>query len=268
MNIFEITDFGDTALDIYARKNERELMNGDKPGQGIFIAESPKVINRALDAGYEPVSALVEDKVIEKEKQTLSRLGDIPVYVAGIEVLKELTGYMLTSGMLCAMRRKNEYTLDSIMNGSKRIAVLERIMNPTNAGAIFRNAAALNIDAVILTEDCTDPLYRRCIRVSMGTVFQIPWVIAPGDIVLTETLKNKGFTTCAFALRNSNIDINDPVLKSSGKIALFLGSEGDGLSEKTIEQCDYTVKIPMRDGVDSLNVAAASAVAFWAIGER
>lgn len=261
-NIIEITDFNAPELDIYARLTEGQLLNRHEPWKGIFIAESPKVIERALDAGYEPISILVEKKHIEGEaKDILARISDIPVYTAEFDVLTQLTGFKLTRGMLCAMHRKSLPDVKSVCEGKKRIAVLENIMNPTNIGAIFRSAAALGIDAVLLTPASSNPLYRRAIRVSMGTIFQIPWTFIEDDYV--SILKYLGFKTAAMALSDNSVSIDNEKLKSEEKLAIVLGTEGDGLARETIIDCDYTVKIPMAYGVDSLNVAAASAVAFW-----
>ncbi len=272
-NIIEITDFNALELDVYARLSENQLLNHHEPEKGLFIAESPKVVERALDAGYEPVSVLVEKKHIEGEaKEVLRRVGDVPVFTAEFEVLTKLTGFKLTRGVLCAMRRKPLPTMQEICKGARRIAVLERVMNPTNLGAIFRSAAALNMDAVLLTPECTNPLYRRAIRVSMGTVFQIPWTIMTEEQSqwpepMMDEIKKQGFKTVAMALRKDTIEMDDPRLKEEEKLAIILGTEGDGLMEETIDGCDYTVKIPMSHGVDSLNVAAASAIAFWELGK-
>lgn len=268
--IINITDLSAPELDIYARLNENQLYRYYEPKPGLFIAESPKVIERALNAGYEPVSLLVEEKHIEGEaKEILARCADVPVYTAPFDVLTELTGFQLTRGALCAMRRRTLPTLDEICAGARRIAILEQVMNPTNIGAIFRSAAALNMDAVILTPGSSDPLYRRASRVSMGTVFQIPWTIAndwPHPVM--EQLKQLGFKTAAMALSDNSVSIDDAKLLAEEKLAVILGTEGDGLADTTITDCDYTVKIPMTHGVDSLNVAAASAVAFWQLGKR
>ena len=235
-NIIEITDFNAPELDVYARLTEAQLLNRHCLREGLFIAESPKVIDRALDAGCAPVSILVERKHIHGEaRDVIARCGDIPVYTAEFDVLTQLTGYQLTRGLLCAMRRPELPTVEAVCSGARRVAVLENIMNPTNVGAIFRSAAALNMDAVLLTPGCADPLYRRCLRVSMGTVFQVPWTYL-GDTAAEE------------------------------RLAIILGTEGDGLADSTIQGCDYTVRIPMSHGVDSLNVAAASAVAFYQLG--
>lgn len=267
-NIIEITDFNAPELDIYARLSEGQLLNRHEPHKGIFIAESPKVIERALDGGYTPISFLVEKKHIETQaKDILIRCPDIPVYTAEFDVLTNLTGFALTRGMLCAMKRTSLPSVESICKDITRIAVLENIMNPTNVGAIFRSAAALNIDAVLLTPNCSNPLYRRAIRVSMGTVFQIPWTFLENDSYI-DTLRKLGFKTAAMALKDDSVSIDDTNLMKEKKLAIILGSEGEGLTESTIANCDYTVKIPMSHGVDSLNVAAASAVAFWQLGNR
>ena len=267
MNIIRITDFSAPELDIYARRTENQLLNREHPEEGIFIAESPKVVGRALDAGYEPVSALVEDRHISGEaRPILDRLGDVPVYTAPFDVLTKLTGFQLTRGVLCAMRRRPLPALAETLAGATRVAVLENVMNPTNVGAIFRSAAALGMDAVLLTPGSSNPLYRRAIRVSMGTVFQVNWTFL-GDNWQQE-LKSLGFATAALALREDTRSIRDPQLAREEKLALVLGTEGDGLADGTIASCDYTVKIPMTHGVDSLNVAAASAVAFFQLGNN
>ena len=266
-NIIHITDFSDPALDIYARKTENQLLNREHPEEGIFIAESPKVVERALDGGYEPVSVLVEQKHIGGEaKEILARVGEVSVYTAPFDVLTRLTGFQLTRGVLCAMRRRALPSLEEVLRGATRVAVLENVMNPTNVGAIFRSAAALGMDAVLLTPGSSNPLYRRSIRVSMGTVFQIPWTFAPEN--WREELKRLGFATAALALREDTLSIRDPRLAAEERLALVLGTEGDGLADSTITACDYTVKIPMTHGVDSLNVAAASAVAFFQLGNN
>lgn len=266
-NIIEITDFNAPELDIYARFTEVQLLNREFPEKGIFIAESPKVIDRALDAGYEPVSILVEKKHIDGEaKKVIARCGKIPVFTAEFDVLKELTGFPLTRGLLCAMKRKPLLSTEEICRGAQRIAVLEDVMNPTNVGAIIRSAAALNIEAVLLTNGCSNPLYRRAIRVSMGTVFQVPWTFVGEN--WQEELKKLGFKTAAMALCDDTVLIDDERISKEEKLAIVLGTEGDGLSAKTIAGCDYTVKIPMANGVDSLNVAAASAVAFWELRKK
>ena len=262
-NIIEITDFSAPELDIYARLTENQLLCRADPSQALFIAESPLVIGRALDAGCVPVSALIETKHIEgKASDLLRRCGDIPVYTAPLEVLAKLTGFHLTRGMLCAMRRPQLPTVEEVCATARRIAVLENVMNPTNVGAIFRSAAALGMDAVLLTSAGSDPLYRRASRVSMGNVFLIPWTYLPeGDWVAQ--LHALGFQTAAMALRDDSLTLCDPRLAAAEKLAVVLGTEGDGLADGTIAACDYTVRIPMSRGVDSLNVAAASAVAFY-----
>ena len=273
-HIIEITDFHAPELDVYARLTETQLLNRHEPEKGIFIAESPKVVERALDAGYRPLSLLLERKHIEGQaKNIIARCGDIPVYTADFDVLTQLTGFQLTRGVLCAMQRTAPKTVAEICRGASRIAVLENVMNPTNVGAIFRSAAALGIDAVLLTPACPDPLYRRAIRVSMGTVFQIPWAFLDGETREGSAsdlrpLKAAGFKTAAMALRHDTVSIDDPALMAEDKLAIILGTEGDGLADSTIADCDYTVCIPMSHGVDSLNVAAASAIAFWQLGKR
>ena len=275
-NIIEITDFFSPELDAYARLSENQLLNRAEPEKGMFIAESPKVIERALKAGYVPVSCLVEKRQIENGTQevmdVLKLCNEVPVYTAEFDVLTRLTGFALTRGMLCAMYRHPLPSVEEICRDARRIAVLEEVVNPTNVGAIFRSAAALNMDAVILTAGCSNPLYRRAIRVSMGTVFQIPWTILDKKMAWPqegmEILKAAGFRTAAFALRNDSVTIDDPQLAGEEKLAVLLGTEGEGLSSSTMAECDYTVKIPMSHGVDSLNVAAASAVAFWELGRR
>lgn len=273
-NIIEITDFQAPELDVYARLTENQLLNREAPDKGMFIAESPKVVERALDAGCIPVSLLMERKHVESQgKEIIRRCGNIPVYTAEFNVLTQLTGFSLTRGMLCAMYRPALPKPEQVCANAKRIAVLENVMNPTNIGAIFRSAAALNMDAVLLTSGCSNPLYRRAIRVSMGTVFQIPWTFLKQDGGLEgqsemEFLHQLGFKTAAMALSDQSISIADERLAAEEKLAVVLGTEGDGLAEKTIAQCDYTVRIPMAHGVDSLNVAAASAVAFWELGRR
>ncbi len=272
-NIIEITDFAAPELDVYARLREVQLLNRQDPEQGIFIAESPRVIERALDAGCVPLSFLVEKKHLEQEARTLmERCPETPFYTAEFDVLTQITGYKLTRGMLSAMRRPKTLSIEEVCAGAHRIAILENVVNPTNVGAIFRSAAALNMDAVLLTPDCSDPLYRRSIRVSMGTVFQIPWTYFPEDAAWPEDgmklLKEAGFKTVSMALRNDSVAIDDPVLQSEERLAVILGTEGEGLASTTIADSDYTVKIPMSHGVDSLNVAAASAVAFWELGGK
>ena len=267
MNLIELTDFSAPELDVYARLTEAQLLNRHNLKEGLFIAESPKVIDRALDAGCIPVSILVETAHLRGESQAvIDRCGDIPVYTARFDVLTQLTGYQLTRGMLCAMRRPALPSVEEICKTARRIAVLEDVMNPTNLGAIFRSAAALGMDAVLLTPACSNPLYRRSCRVSMGTVFQVPWTYLDENWI--ETLKGMGFKTCAMALKDDSYSVDDPALREVEKLAIVLGTEGDGLAANTIANCDYTVKIPMYHGVDSLNVAAASAVAFWELRPR
>ena len=267
VNVREITDFSAPELDVYARLTENQLVNRAEPEKGMFIAESPLVIGRALDAGYTPVSFLMEPKDVEtRGKALLERCGSIPVYVAELDVLTQLTGFHLTRGMLCAMYRKPLPAVEQLCANAKRIAVLEDVMNPTNIGAIIRSAAVLHMDALVLTSACSDPLYRRAIRVSMGNVFQIPWTYFPKDADWTNQLHQLGFKTVAMALKEDSLDIYDPRLQQEDKLAVVLGTEGDGLAAETIAHCDYTVRIPMSHGVDSLNVAAASAVAFYQLG--
>ena len=273
-NIIEITDFAAPELDIYARLSEAQLLNRHEPEKGLFIAESPKVVERALDAGCVPVSLLLEKKHIEGEaREVIARCGDIPIYTAEFDVLTQLTGFQLTRGVLCAMLRPKLPTVEEVCRDARRIAILENVMNPTNIGAIFRSAAALNMDAILLTPACSNPLYRRAIRVSMGTVFQIPWTFLNDDSLAwphqgMNLLQNLGFKTAAMALSDQSVSIDDPQLMAEEKLAIILGTEGDGLAASTIADCDYTVRIPMSHGVDSLNVAAASAVAFWQLGRH
>ena len=273
-NIIEITDIAAPELDVFARLTEAQLRRRLEPEKGIFIAESPKVIGRALDAGYEPVSLLMEPKHIDGQgRDIIARCGDIPVYTAGRELLENLTGYALTRGVLCAMRRPLPPSVEAVCANARRVAVLEGIVDSTNIGAIFRSAAALNIDAVLVTPTCGDPLYRRAVRVSMGTVFQVPWTRIgsepsewpePG----LERLRKLGFKTAAMALSDDSVSVEDPRLAAEERLAIVLGTEGDGLAKRTIARCDYTVRIPMSHEVDSLNVAAASAVAFWELRAR
>lgn len=270
-NIIEITDFNAPELDVYARLTENQLLNRHEPHKGLFIAESPKVVERALDAGCIPVSLLLERKHIDGEaKNVVNRCGDVPIYTADFDVLTQLTGFQLTRGVLCAMRRPPLPAVADICKNTRRIAVLENVMNPTNVGAIFRSAAALNMDAVLLTSACSNPLYRRAIRVSMGTVFQIPWAFLEDNdtsVGYIRQLQELGFKTAAMALNPDSVNINDPALLCEEKLAIVLGTEGDGLAHTTIADCDYTVCIPMSHGVDSLNVAAASSIAFWQLGQ-
>ena len=285
INIIEIKDLDAPELQIYYNLNEAQLFHYFEPKPGIFIAESPKVIGRALDAGYEPLSVLVEKKQMEENEETsqiMNRFDDtkVSIFTADFEVLTKLTGFKLTRGMLCAMRRKPLRKFQDLCDGINRIAILENVQNPTNVGAIFRSAAALNMEAVLLSPGCSDPLYRRASRVSMGTVFQIPWtfirdsnemrckreVIWPKQVIAE--LKKLGYKTAALALTDDSVSIDDSELMKEEKLAVILGNEGEGLENETIALCDYTVKIPMTHGVDSLNVAAASAVAFWQLGKR
>ena len=267
-NIIEIHDFSDPALDVYARLTENQLLNRADPDNALFVAESPLVIGRALDAGCEPVSFLMERQHTQgKGREILARCcQDIPVYTADESVLTQLTGFHLTRGMLCAMRRPKLQSVEDVCRDARRVVVLENVMNPTNIGAIFRSAAALGMDAVLLTAAGSDPLYRRAARVSMGTVFQVPWTYLPEDADWQDVLYSYGFKTAAMALRDDSLSIADPRLREVEKLAVVLGTEGDGLASETIAACDYTVKIPMSHGVDSLNVAAASAVAFYQLG--
>lgn len=272
-NVIEINDITAPELDVYARTSEVQLLRYYEPEPGLFIAESPKVIERALNAGYEPLSFLVEHKDLEAEaKQILERYPEIPVYTAEYDVLVGMTGYALARGMLCAMKRRRLPSVEGICQNTSRIAILENVVNPTNIGAIFRSAAALHMDAVLLTSGCSDPLYRRAARVSMGTIFQIPWTYFDKKSSWPEegmkSIQNLGFKTVAMALRDDSFSIDDPKLLAEEKLAIVLGTEGDGLASQTIADCDYTVKIPMSHGVDSLNVAAASAVAFWELGRK
>lgn len=266
-NIIEITDFNAPELDVYARLTENQLLNKEFPEKGLFIAESPKVIERALDAGYEPVSCLMEKRHIDGEgKHILARIKDIPVYCAEFDILTQLTGFKLTRGMLCAMKRKPLQSVSEICKDKRRLVILDKVMNPTNVGAIIRSAAALGMDAVLLTPGCSNPLYRRAARVSMGTVFQVDWAFLSDDSF--DEIRAMGFKTVAMALKDNSLSISDSRLAKEEKLAIIMGTEGDGLADKTIDNCDYTVKIPMFHGVDSLNVAAASAVAFYELGKK
>ncbi len=265
--IIAIEDFSSSELDVYARMTENQLVNRADPDKALFVAESPVVIERALDAGCVPVSFLMEEKHVEgKGRRLIERCGDVPVYAAPLEVLVRLTGFHLTRGMLCAMRRPKLPSLEQVCAGARRLAVLENVMNPTNIGAIFRSAAALGMDAVLLTSAGSDPLYRRAVRVSMGTVFQVPWTYLPRETDWTQLLHSLGFKTAAMALREDSVSLGDPALNAEEKLAVVMGTEGDGLAASTIAHCDYTVRIPMAHGVDSLNVASASAVAFYQLG--
>lgn len=267
-NIIEIHDFSDPALDVYARLTENQLLNRADPDNALFVAESPLVIGRALDAGCEPVSFLMERQHTQgKGREILARCcQDIPVYTADESVLTQLTGFHLTRGMLCAMRRPKLQSVEDVCRDARRLVVLENVMNPTNIGAIFRSAAALGMDAVLLTTAGSDPLYRRASRVSMGNVFLIPWTYLPESGDWTQLLRDLGFHTVAMALRNDSVRLDDPRLAAEEKLAIVMGTEGDGLASSTIASCDYTVRIPMYHGVDSLNVAAANAVAFYELG--
>ena len=273
-NIIEINDFTSPALDVFARLTEAQLRNRLEPEKGIFIAESPKVIDRALDAGYEPMALLMERRQIEGQgRGVISRCPEVPVYTADRALLSGLTGYQLTRGILCAMRRPRLPEVEQLCAGARRVAVLEGMVDPTNVGAIFRSAAALHMDAVLVTPTCCDPLYRRAARVSMGTVFQVPWTRIGSEPAQwphpgLERLRGLGFKTAAMALSDDAVSIEDPRLLAEEKLAVVLGTEGDGLARRTIADCDYTVCIPMAHGVDSLNVAAASAVAFWELRAR
>lgn len=270
-NIIEITDLNSPELDIYARLTQAQLRNKLEPEKGIFIAESPKVIATALDAGFEPLSLLMERRQIDgPARGILARCGGVPVYTGTRELLAQLTGYELTRGVLCAFRRPALPTVEALCQNARRVAVLEGVVDATNTGAIFRSAAALNMDAVLLSPTCCDALCRRAVRVSMGTVFQVPWTYFDTGWPHsgTERLHALGFKTAAMALDNNSVSIDDERLAAEPRLAIVLGAEGDGLAKTTIAACDYTVKIPMSHGVDSLNVAAASAVAFWQLGRR
>ena len=272
-NIIKISNLNEKEIWPYVSRSEVGLLRCNEPQPGIFVAESPNVIERAINAGYEPVSFLIEEKYLDGSIrdgmvrfELIERFSDVPVYTACGEVLKDLIGYKLTRGMLAAFKRKRLMPLSEIIKGKRRIAVLENIVNPTNIGAIFRSAAALKMDAVILSYGCSDPLYKRASRVAMGNVFLVPWTIMDKDMWPDEGMKilrSEGFKTAAMALCNDSVSIADKNLHQEEKLALILGTEGSGLLDETIKQCDYTVKIPMADGVDSPNVAAAAAVAFW-----
>ena len=273
-NIIEITDLQAPELDVFARLTEAQLWNRLEPEKGLFIAESPKVIHRALDAGYVPKALLMERRHLEGQaRELLDRCPNVPVYTADRDILAQLTGYELTRGILCAMGRPRLPSVEALCADARRVAVLEGIVDTTNVGAIFRSAAALHMDAVLLTPTCCDPLNRRAARVSMGTVFQVPWTRIGEDHSQwpqpgLRRLQDLGFKTAALALTDDSVSIDDPALMAEEKLAVILGTEGDGLSDRTIADCDYTVKIPMSHGVDSLNVAAASAVAFWQLRAR
>ena len=263
-NIIEITNIEAPELDVYARLTQAQLRNQVEQKEGIFIAESPKVIHLALKAGCTPLSLLMEQKHITGDgADIIKQCGDIPIYTADRDVLSALTGYALTRGVLCAMKRPVPLRYEHVIDNTKRIAVLDGVVDSTNIGAIFRSAAALGMDGILLTSSCCDPLCRRAIRVSMGTVFQIPWAILPRELSWADTLRNNGFKTVAMALDESAVSIDSPILKEQPKLAIVLGTEGDGLSKEAILSCDFKAIIPMYHQVDSLNVAAASAVAFW-----
>ncbi len=273
MPLIEVKDIKDKSLFVYTGLNEAQLRRFCEPREGLFIAETRKVIRRALEAGFEPVSMLAERRFAEQREELIDMAGDIPVYLCGIELMKQVTGYNLNEGFLCAMRRRKLPAAAEICGGARRIAVLEGIVNPTNIGAVFRSAAAMGIEAVLLTPACCDPLYRRSIRVSMGNVFLLPWTyIADSERDWRERgislLHELGFKTAAMALREDALDIRSESLGAEERLAILLGTEGEGLCAGTIENSDYTVKIPMTNGVDSLNVAAASAVAFWELAMR
>jgi len=268
-NAIEIVDFESPELDVYARLSEGQLLNRHEPEKGLFVAETPYVILKALAGGCEPVSVLAERGVSKKGAAEVAAAcgADVPAYVSDLDVLKKITGFNLTRGMLCAMRRPRPRSLDDVLHNARRVVVLERVMNPTNLGAVFRSAAALGMDAVLLTPGCTDPLYRRSSRVSMGAVFQIPWAhLGGGDWI--EELKARGYRTAAMALADDSLPVDAPELREVDRLAVVLGTEGDGLRDETVAACDYTVKIPMFHNVDSLNVAAASAVVFWELRPR
>lgn len=270
--IRKIENFAAPELDVYARLSEPQLLHYYEPQPGLFLAESPRVIERALDAGYEPVSFLAGSAELAANEALFAYCPDAPVYTAETKVLEQLTGFALTRGMLCAMHRRTLPAMEEICRNARRVAILENVVNPTNVGAIFRSAAALGIDAVLLTSGCSNPLYRRAIRVSMGNVFQVPWTVLPGGSYWPEqgiaSLQELGFYTVAMALKEDSVPMDDPSLKTHEKLAILLGTEGDGLASDTIAETDATVLIPMTHGVDSLNVAAASAVAFWELAGR
>ena len=263
-NIIEINNNSTDVLQIFALLSEPQLLHYFEPQPGLFIAESPKVIERALNAGYEPYALLMERRDVDGQmKELIPRCGEAPVYIADFDAITEITGFKLIRGALCAFRRAPLPPAEELCREAKRVAVLENVVNPTNIGAIIRSAAALGMDAVLLTPSCCDPLYRRSSRVSMGTVFQIPWTYLSSDTDYPQQLRDMGFITAAMSLTDDSVSIDAPQLKQVERLAIVLGTEGEGLAEKTIAACDHTVKIPMYHGVDSLNVAAASAVAFW-----
>ncbi len=278
-NIIKIDNLAMPELQGYATASEVQLLRLNEPDPGVFLAESPRVIGRAMDAGYRPLSFLAEEKYLQMDaphaeylRQVISRGGDVPVYTAGIGVLEELTGFHLTSGLVSAMARRPLADMEEVCAGARRIVLLEDVTNPTNVGAIFRSAAALNMDAVLLSRDCSDPLYRRAIRVSMGTVFQIPWTVFPKGLsypdAVTDRLRQAGYRMAAMVLDKDSVNIDDERLNKEEKLVIVLGAEGDGLKPDTIADCDYKVSIPMSHGVDSLNVAAAGAIAFCSWEDR
>lgn len=269
--IYPVTDLKDPALDPFLRLSETELLRFHEPALGLFLAESPNVVMRALQAGYEPVSILTEPAQLDTVHSLLGLGRNIPVYVAEYAILKEITGFSMTRGLLAVMKRRPLLTLPELLTGASRLVILENVMNPTNLGAIFRSAAALGMDGILLTAGCTDPLYRRSSRVSMGTVFQIPWTFLEKEswpAATFDALQEAGFRTAAMALRDDTVTIDDKRLMQTEKLAVLLGTEGDGLATDTIHACDFTIKIPMSHNVDSLNVAAASAIAFWQLGHN
>lgn len=273
MPFIEMSDLTAEPLKPYTALNESQLLHYYEPQEGLFIAETRKVVRRALEAGYSPESLLVERRFAERREELLDMAGEAPVYFCGGEVMQKLTGYNLNEGFLCAMRRKKLPAAEELCRSANRIAVLESVVNPTNIGAVFRSAAAMGVEAVLLTPGCCDPLYRRAVRVSMGNVFLVPWTyIADSEREWqecgVELLHGMGFKTAAMALRENTLDIRDSALRAEERLAILLGTEGEGLCESTIANSDYTVKIPMTNGVDSLNVAAASAVAFWELCMR
>lgn len=282
----------DSRLDYYTKYNENQLVHINEPGLGVFIAESPNVIERAINGGYEPISILTGHSQMQDdnririliEETILPKHPLTDIIIAEDAVLSQLPGFEMTRGVLCAMKRKPPLPINSVLENATRVAVLEDIINPTNVGAIFRSAAALNMDAVLLTSACADPLYKRAARVSMGTVFQIPWTyiedsdeikaiqkqvkVRPARHDYIKVLKNKGFKTVSMALKDDSLSLRDPLIKNTEKLAVILGTESEGLCDDTLNMCDYTVMIPMSHNVDSLNVAAASAVAFWELGKH
>lgn len=271
LNIIRINSLSEERLAVYTSLSENQIKHIYEPEQGLFIAESPVVIERALDAGYEPESVLTDNSHIKEIMELFNEKyagAGLDIYLADDSVLDKIKGFEMTRGALCAFKRKQLANIQDVCRGVTRIAVMEEVQNPTNVGAIFRSAAAMGIEAVLLTSGCADPLYRRAVRVSMGNVFLVPWTIAEADRNIAGELKKLGFTTLAMALKDNTVSIDNPVLKKCERLAIFLGTESEGLMDSTIEACDYTVKIPMREGVDSLNVAAASAVAFWELGKK